>query len=298
MLHRLPSPLLGSLTFFLMMLNTLLLCGLLFGLAFLKLILPFTSTRQLLTGWLMIVAMVWVRINNAILYLTQKIEWDISGLEKLDTRHWYLLTSNHQSWVDILVLQKIACDHIPFIKFFLKKQLIWVPVLGLAWWALDFPFMQRLSKETLEKNPALRDKDKKITEEACARFMSRPTTIMNFLEGTRMTKEKHDKQNSPFRYLLKPKAGGLSFALGAMGKKVHSLIDVTIVYQENNVTFWQLLSGKLRKITVRVQEHLIPEQFLNKDYSLDMEFKAAIQNWLNNIWREKDALIGQLKAAQ
>jgi len=173
-----------------------------------------------------------------------------------------------------------------------------VPVLGLAWWALDFPFMQRFSKEALAKNPRLRDKDKKITEQACAQFALRPTTVMNFLEGTRFTQAKHDSQQSPFRHLLKPKAGGLSFALGAMGEKIHSLIDVTIVYREKTTSFWDFLSGKLSKITVRVQERKIPPEFFGKEYNYDEKFKAAIQAWLNSIWLEKDALIERLIAIQ
>ena len=292
--HRLPKPILGALTFSLMTLNTLLLSSLLLTLAIAKFLLPIPVVSVFFTGQLMTIAMAWVRINNMILALTQKIQWDVSGLEGLDTQHWYFLTSNHQSWVDIVVLQKICSGHIPFIKFFLKKQLIWVPILGVVWWALDFPFMQRFSKEALAGNPKLRDKDRAITEKACARFMSRPTTVMNFLEGTRFTQEKHDRQNSPFQHLLKPKAGGIAFALGTMGQKIHALIDVTIVYQEKNITLWKMLSGDLRKITVRVRQLPIPMDFFNKDYNLDAEFKAKIQAWLNQLWAEKNALIAEL----
>ncbi len=67
----------------------------------------------------------------------------MQGVDSLHQRGWYLVSSNHQSWVDILVLQRIFHGRIPFLKFFLKQELIWVPVIGLAWWALDFPFMKR-----------------------------------------------------------------------------------------------------------------------------------------------------------
>ena len=109
---------------------------------------------------------------------------------------------------------------VPFLKFFLKKELIWVPILGIAWWALDFPFMKRYSAAVLKKRPHLRGKDIEITRQACKKFKSLPVSIMNFVEGTRFTREKHDKQKSPFTHLLKPKAGGIGFVLSTMGEQL------------------------------------------------------------------------------
>ena len=146
------------------------------------------------------------------------------GVESLHPRGWYLVSSNHQSWVDILVLQRIFHGHIPFLKFFLKQELIWVPVIGLAWWALDFPFMKR------GKGQGARQSDLKSTREACEKFKRIPTSVINFVEGTRFTPAKHAKQASPYRHLLKPKIGGLGIALATMGEQFEALLDVTIVY--------------------------------------------------------------------
>ena len=56
--------------------------------------------------------------------------WDVEGVETLDRSEWYLVLANHQSWVDIAVLQRIFHRKIPFLKFFIKKELLWLPILG------------------------------------------------------------------------------------------------------------------------------------------------------------------------
>ena len=129
----------------------------------------------------------WIGTNNAMFRLMGSLPLDTRGLEGLSTREWYLVVSNHRSWVDILVLQAVFNRRIPFLKFFLKQQLIWVPFLGLAWWALDFPFMRRHSPEYLEKHPEQRGKDLDVTRRACEKFRLIPTSVMNFVEGTRFT---------------------------------------------------------------------------------------------------------------
>ncbi len=241
------------------------------------------------------VASGWVRNNSAIIALTQSIEWDIEGIEGLDLNGWYLLNCNHQTWVDIPILQRLFIGQIPFVKFFLKQELIWVPLMGLAWWALDFPFMKRYSSAHLKKHPELRGKDMETTRRACARFKHQPTTIMNFLEGTRFTPAKHDQQQSPYTHLLKPKAGGIAFVLSAMGGQIRSMIDVTIAYHDKKIGMWDLLSGGIHKVSVRVRLLTIPQELLAGDYENDPEFKRQFQEWVNQLWREKDLLLAQLK---
>ena len=190
----------------------------------------------------------WVANNNAwIAAVHPAAVWDVQGVDGLHPRGWYLVSSNHQSWVDILVLQRVFHGHIPFLKFFLKAELIWVPVIGLAWWALDFPFMKR------GKGHGARHSDLQTTRDACEKFKRIPTTVMNFVEGTRFTAAKHAATASPYRHLLKPKVGGLGIALATMGEQFESLLDVTIVYPHGIPTFWQLLCGQLDAVTVRVQ---------------------------------------------
>ena len=146
--------------------------------------------------------------------LTNNTRWDVQGTESLEPSQWYLVLSNHQSWTDIVVLQRIFHRKIPFLKFFIKKELFWLPLLGQAWWALDFPFIKRYSKAKLQRKPHLRGKDLEITRRACKRFQQLPISIMNFVEGTRFTIQKHRQQQSPYTHLLRPKAGGIAAVLG------------------------------------------------------------------------------------
>jgi 1-acyl-sn-glycerol-3-phosphate acyltransferase len=191
--------------------------------------------------------------------LTQRTEWDVQGIAGLDPHNWYLVNSNHQTWADIFVLQHLFNRRIPLLKFFIKDQLKWVPVMGLAWWALDFPFMRRHSEEYLKLHPEMRGKDQAATRKACEKFALIPTSVMNFLEGTRFTPAKHQRQQqSPYRHLLKPKAGGIALALNAMGDRFRAILDVTIVYPDGAPNFWEFLCGRLRRVIVRVQILPVP----------------------------------------
>jgi 1-acyl-sn-glycerol-3-phosphate acyltransferase len=209
-----------------------------------------------------------------------------------------LVISNHQSWVDILVLQRIFNHKIPFLKFFLKKELIWVPFLGLAWWALDFPFMQRHSKTYLAKNPHQKGKDMETTRKACEKFRYKPVSIMNFVEGTRKTDDKHKRQGGSFKHLLKPKAGGVAFVLSAMGEQLHKLLDVTIYYPHGAPSFWDFVCGKVKEIHVDIKvlsiEELMASDAFAMDYFDNPAQRARFQQWLNTLWQEKDRTLDQL----
>ena len=217
MLNTLPPLLVAAIASILMVLNALVWVPILLFFALLKLLLPFPSVQLALAPVLLWVAESWISCNSGWMALTQRTEWDVSGLDGLDPHSWYMVNCNHQSWVDILVLQHHLNHRIPLLKFFLKQQLIWVPVMGLAWWALDFPFMRRHSEAFLRKHPEMRGKDQETTRKACEKFALVPNSVMNFLEGTRFTPAKHAKQQSPYRHLLKPKAGGIALELNAMG---------------------------------------------------------------------------------
>jgi 1-acyl-sn-glycerol-3-phosphate acyltransferase len=291
MLSFLPSPLKGVLSFLIYLVNTIFLTVPLILVSLLKFILPFQPAVVILDKILMGIAGLWIYINSLTTDLFCKIDWDIRGLDKLNARQWYLVLSNHQSWVDILVLQKTLRKKIPMLKFFLKKELIWVPFLGLAWWALDFPFMKRYSKEFLAQNPHLKGKDLESTRKACQKFKHTPVSIMNFVEGTRYTKEK--AKNSAFSHLLTPRAGGIAFVLGSMGQYLDHIIDVTIVYPGGVPSFWSFISGKTRKIIVDFQL-LEVGWHIKGDYFNDPVFKERFCKWLNQLWQDKDRKIERL----
>ena len=212
---------------------------------------------------------------------------EITGLDELNKKDWYLVLANHQSWVDIVVLQRALHGKMPFLKFFLKKELIYVPILGLAWWALDFPFMKRYSQSFLRKNPHLKGKDLATTRKACAKFKHKPVSVMSFIEGTRFTQAKHDKQNSPYKHLLKPKAAGIAFVLDAMGEHLTTIVDVTIHYPDGIPTFVDFLCGRIKTVQVEVHTLEIGE-VLKGDYFNDRSYKISFQKWLMQFWHDKD----------
>jgi len=269
-------------------LNVLILVSAMVPFALAKLLLPFTAVRHVTDRALNAIATEWIAVNNWWIGVVGDVRWDVQGDEGLDPRGWYLVASNHQSWVDILVLQKVFNRRIPMLKFFLKRQLIYVPVIGLAWWALDFPFMQR-------KGGSSGPKDLERARKACEKFRVVPTSVINFLEGTRFTQEKHDRQNSPYRHLLKPKVGGIATALTTLGGQFHRMLDVTIVYPAGPPTFWDILSGKVRAVTVRVRQREIPPELMAGDYLADKAFRGRMQEWVNSLWTDKDALLDELK---
>ena len=279
-------------------LNVLLHAAVLLVLALIKGLVPIHAFRVGISRVLVVIAEQWIAVNGLLFALFTRTRWRVEGMDSvgLSRGGWYLVLSNHQSWVDIPVLQKTFNRRIPFLKFFLKQQLKWVPVLGLAWWALDFPFMQRHSRETLEKHPEWRGKDRQATRKACERFRHLPVSVMNFVEGTRFTPAKHAQQESPYANLLRPRAGGVAFVLETMGDMLQSIIDVTIVYPQGQPTVVDLLANRVAEVRVHVRQLPIPQEFVGRDYENDAQFRAQFQDWMSALWQEKDALIARMRS--
>lgn len=281
----------------LLLLNTLILIGPLMVFALLKLIAP-GRFRDHASWAVMWIAETWAEIDKLIFALCIPTRWEIRGADRLRRDTSYLVVSNHQSWVDIPALVQALNRRTPFFKFFLKKELIWVPFLGLAWWALDYPFMKRYSKAFLAKHPELKGQDLKITQQACQLFKRQPVTVVNYLEGTRLTHAKREQQQSPFRHLLKPKAGGVAFVLAAMGEQLDAMLDVTVVYpQAQTPGFWDLLSGKVPRVIVDIRTRELDPALWQGDYENDPVFRQTVQNWVNQLWIDKDARIAALRDA-
>ena len=236
----------------------------------------------------------WVFCANLTHRIFGNFEWIVNGDTDFKTDKWSVILVNHQSWVDILVLIKVFYRKIPPYKFFIKKQLLWMPLMGPCFWALDYPIMERYSKEFLEKNPHLRGKDLEATRKACEKYKYLPVTIINFPEGTRFTPEKQKKRHSRYRHLLNPKAGGTSLVLYAMGNMLENIIDVTITYPEKVPGLWDFFCGRIRRIIVDAKRMDMQPQ-LSGNYSTDMAYKKYFQKWLNRLWEEKDQLLEHRK---
>jgi 1-acyl-sn-glycerol-3-phosphate acyltransferase len=284
----------GIITTVLFVVLTLLVFIPLMPLALLKWLVPYAPWQVLCNRWLDWLASHWMDANARHQERLLPTQLRLEGVDTLTADDWYMMIANHQSWVDILVLLRVFNRRIPYLKFFLKQSLIWVPLLGLAWWALEFPFMRRYSKAEIARNPALKGKDIEKTRAACEKFRHNPVTIINFLEGTRFTEAKYAQQASTYNHLLMPKAGGLAFTLAAMNGRLHSLLDVTIYYPEGRPSYWDYACGRVQEIRIQVRQLPIPAEMLG-NYGDDAEFRERFQLWVNQIWQEKDALLQQMQ---
>jgi 1-acyl-sn-glycerol-3-phosphate acyltransferase len=274
--------------------NTLVHAVPIIGLALAKALVPVRRARAAMSLWMPAFGESWIAVNNWAIARFTPTRWAITGDAALSNARRYLVLSNHQTWVDIPVLQKVLNRRIPFQRFFLKDSLKWVPVLGLAWWALDFPFMKRASKSQIQKNPALARRDLETARQACAKFREIPVSVMNFVEGTRANARK--LADSGYRHLLKPKSGGVAQVLNSMGEMLDGIVDVTIVYPQGRPTIADLFLGKVREIRVDLRLRPVPADLVGGDYENDRAYRARFQQWLNGVWAEKDARIDELLA--
>lgn len=294
MLNFLPGPVLFMLSLSLLIINTAVWGSLISIGGIVKILLPTQRARNAVTTMMNRFMWAWACCNGGILWLIAKIEWDVQGLDGLDKNSWYLLISNHLSGFDIAAQTYVLRNHIPMLKFFLKKELIYVPIMGLGCWALDMPFMDRTSPAKLKKNPKLKGKDLATTRRACEKFRNMPTSIINYVEGSRFTQDKRQRQDSPYQHLLRPKAGGIAFTLSAMGEQFTNLLDMTIVYPDapDDILFG-VMNGKVNKIIVRVNALPVPQVDATRYFS-EAEYRVEFQRWLNQVWAKKDQHIDAL----
>jgi 1-acyl-sn-glycerol-3-phosphate acyltransferase len=284
----------GIIASIILVLNTVILVSTLLLFSLGKLIVPLKKFRIFVSLILVWIAETWIYINSATIRLIHGEKIQLEQMPELSSDQWYLVIANHQSTADIPIIQSVFNKKIPFLKFFLKQELIWVPFLGLAWWALDFPFMKRYSKQYLAKNPQLIGKDMEQTQKSCAKFKYFPTSVINFIEGTRFSVAKHQQQSSPYKHLLKPKAGGLGVVLGSMGNQLKQVLLVTLVYQKHVPTLWQYLCGDYVQVRINCEKIVIPDALLNKNYQTDEKFKTELFKWSENLWYKQDTKLNDI----
>ena len=254
-----------------------------------KRLLPGGRIRQSVTRILVVLADKWVGGNDRIFETRLDTKWDVEGIDALDPNGHYLITSNHVSWVDIVALQHVFRHRVAFLRFFLKQELIWFPIIGQACWAVDFPFMKRYSAEYLEKHPEKRGTDLETTRRACAKYRFIPFAMLNFLEGTRFTKEKHAEQKSPYRHLLRPRTGGVAFVIASLGDQLDAMIDVTLAYPGGDITMWEFLTNRVPRITIRAKRLEVSPEFKTAAITEPGPARERFKSWLQSVWTAKDA---------
>ena len=240
----------------------------------------------------------WLSVNNWLIdHVLPNTQWDISIDEnlQLSMQGRYLMTCNHQSWVDTTVNQYFGLTRMPLTRFFTKWELIFIPFVGQAFKILGFPMMKRHSKAQIAKKPELKDRDMEEARKACQQLLTQPFTLLNYLEGTRFTQEKHDQQQSPYQHLLKPKAGGLALALNILGDQIDALVDMTIVYPDGVPGYSEFWLGEVPRIAVNLRKINIPDWVLGGNYEDDAEYRERFQQWVHELWLEKDQLIESMQ---
>ena len=281
----------GAVVILLVSFSTVILTTVIFILSLFKFIAPYGRPRDTMTQWLSSLGELWVSINKCMVWPYRDMEWDVRMPEGISHKGRYLISCNHQSGVDILALQHCLNRRVPFGRYLLKQQLIWVPVLGVAWWALDMAFLRRYSKQELLKNPSLRGKDLENAARACEKLKHIPVSMMTFPEGTRFSESKRVSQNSPYKHLLRPRYGGVGQVLYSFDDALDCLIDVTIIYPNGTPSVWQYVSGQVKKISVHIELRPIDDNLRGQDFRENPIAKGHLKSWMGRIWEEKEVLI-------
>ncbi|MCP1313809.1 MULTISPECIES: acetyltransferase [unclassified Halomonas] len=259
-----------------------------------KVVVPGRRAKQRLLDGLCAVALNWIGLNLWWMKRLLKPKVTLDVPDGITPQQWWLVISNHRSWTDIFLLFMALHRRTPMPRFFLKHRLIWIPIVGLAFWALEFPFMRRFSREQIAKNPKLATIDRDSTERMCRQARHAPISIYNFVEGTRFSVAKRDAQQSPFKHLLRPKAGGVAQVLGLLGDQLDGILDATLCYSRPSPSFWAFLCGQEAPVTLIVRLIEIPEWMHTADYHQQPQHKERFHAWINSLWQEKDALLENL----
>lgn len=283
----------GVVSALLLTLSTLLWGVPLILLTLLKVITPSRRAKLSILNGLCRVALNWVGLNLWWMRHWLKPKVTIAIPDTLSPQQWWLVVSNHRSWTDIFILFMAFHRRIPMPRFFLKRQLIWIPIVGLAFWALEFPFMRRFSRAQIAKNAKLATIDRESTERMCRQARRAPIAIYNFVEGTRFTLAKREAQQSPFQHLLRPKAGGIAQVLSLLGDQLDGILDVTISYENPTPTFWGFLCGQEAPISLNAKQLAIPQWMHEANYHEEPQHKERFHAWINSLWQEKDALLNE-----
>ena len=251
----------------------------------LKALVPIPGFRRACTEVMFAIARQWAAFNRVVYRLMYPVAWEIEVHGEFDPHASYLLIGNHQSWIDILLTFDQFSNRTPPLCFFLKRELLWMPVIGWSCWGMDFPFMSRRSQR----------EDLAATRRFCERYRDHPVTVVNFAEGTRFSEEKRLQKRSPYRHLLRPKGGGLAFTLNAMGDQFAGIIDVTIAYRPTrHAPLWSFLIGEQADLAIHIDVLPVPQELIGGDYTGDKAFRERFQNWLNGLWQRKDARLERM----
>jgi 1-acyl-sn-glycerol-3-phosphate acyltransferase len=267
-----------------MLINLIILGSLFFVIAAFKLFCIINSVKEQLYNLAEKIYQLWITINSIIFKLILPTKWDYNTTDNLDDKTWYMLIANHNSWLDILVLHTVFNRKIPHLKFFMKSSLQWVPIVGQVCYVLNYPMITR--------KKIFAPQNRKHLTAACQKLRSHPTTVANFVEGTRFTSAKHAQTKSKFVNLLPPKTGGVAAIVNEI-TEITTIIDTTIHYQSTG-TMWHFISGQIPNIKLKYRLINIDETWRG-DYYKNKEYRNLLNKKINTIWQEKSLILQSLE---
>ncbi|MGB1616627.1 MAG: 1-acyl-sn-glycerol-3-phosphate acyltransferase [Pseudomonadales bacterium] len=217
-----------------------------------------------------------VLINSFWMKRVVGIRLEISGALNHHTNP--IILCNHQSWFDIPLIQEIITARGPIVRFLVKRELIWVPIIGWICLVLNFPRLRRSGSE------GDRAQDYKAITRAVQSSATSPGALLIFAEGTRFTQSKQVDQASPFPNLLRPKVGGFRILLDHAPPD-QPVLDVSIAYVSGDSYFWHCLHGGAPLIKLKVDTYRAGDI-------------TDVEPWLAARWSEKSRwLTSQVRPA-
>lgn len=209
--------------------------------------------------------------------------WQDPGLE-LNQEEAIVVVANHGSWSDVFLIQSIIARRGPIVKFLCKRELAYIPILGLIFVVFDFPVLQRKA-HALQSESDRREDDRRRVREACEALYRAPAAMLSFAEGTRFSEKKQQSLKSPYRCLLPPRPAGFTAILEALESLKPNVVDVTIRYPHPS-TFWQFLGGSAGEIEIET-----------RTFPIEDVLKQEVRTWLEERWVEKDKVLDLTPAA-
>lgn len=296
MIKTVKKGLVGVFVLILIIINISLLASCLLSFAGVRFLIPQAKWRRGCLSIMNKTYHIWVDLNYLIMQLLPT-RWHVSGHENLSSEQSYLVIANHRSWLDILVIQCILNRRTSHNIFVLKDILRWLPFAGWVCWAMGYLFVKRVTPAQVRKNPSLKYADRDSINQGCERLKKNPFTLINFVEGTRFSEEKRQKQKSVYENLLSPNVAGFALIFNALSENVTSVLDVTLIYDDNKIDFWQFLQGNLSDIKIQITT-IDPKQLLRGDFMRDRVYRKEFRQMLNKIWLDKDARLSSYYACQ